>query len=67
MINDNKRLTALVSTLQVNIKNNEKQLEEERREEDILRNQIEINKRQFVEDVRKLKEELNTISSVTKN
>ena len=67
VVNDNKRLTALVGTLQNNIKNLEKQLQEYRREEDILNNQIEINKRQFLEDVRRLKEELNTISSVTKN
>lgn len=55
VVNDNKRLTALVTTLQNNIKNLETSLADERREEEILRNQIEINKRQFVEDVRKLK------------
>jgi hypothetical protein len=42
-------------------------LDGERREGDILRSQIEINKKQFVEEVRKLKDELNTISNVTKN
>lgn len=67
VISDNKRLTALISTLQNNIRNLEKTLDDERRETEIQRNQIEINKKQFVEEVRRMKEELTTISSVTKN
>ena len=67
LLNDNKRLTGLVTTLQQNIKNLEKTVEEERRTADILRNQLEINKAKFVEEVQALKDELSTISSVTKN
>jgi flagellar biosynthesis chaperone FliJ len=67
VITDNKRLTALVNTLQNGIKNLEKTLDDERRESEMQRNQVEINKRQFVEEIRKMKEELTTISSVTKS
>ncbi len=56
VVNDNKRLSSLVTTLQNNIKNLELSLEGERREGDILRSQIEINKKQFVEEVKKLKD-----------
>ena len=48
LLNDNKRLTGLVTTLQQNIKNLEKTIEEERRTSDILRNQLDINKAKFV-------------------
>lgn len=67
VINDNKRLAGTVGNLQTNIANLEKELDNERKENELLTNQVTINKREFVEEIGRLKEEMTKISSVTKN
>lgn len=67
VISDNKRLANTVANLQSTVATLEGELEHSRADNEMLTTQITINKREFIEEVTKLKEELGAISSVTKS